>query len=161
MEIAAGLYGVAGATGTAAVGSRLTAGGAVSQGSQFARSLGAASEYNLKVDQVISRSAAKYPNVTANRGSEFPSGVVIGVVDRAGAAARRVSNIKKSGLKPSSTHDRVDSTPAVVIPAERSRRAGTSVNYEPRRENRSDGGKLRHELKGVKNGSTVVFVTTD
>jgi hypothetical protein len=101
----------------------------------------------VAISRTRSPEAAKHLEETGQTGREL-------TVDRAGAAARRKGNME--GVKTKPGLDRDESPPAVFAESE-----GGSVRHVPSGDNRSAGGQLGSQLKGVPNGAKVVIRTTD
>ena len=75
-------------------------------------------------------------------------------VDRAGAAARRRGNMEGVSTKPGL--DRDESPPAVFKEGQ-----GGSVRHIPAGDNRSAGGQIGRQIKGLPNGTKVIIRGTD
>ena len=83
------------------------------------------------------------------------SGVVnIGTLDRVGRDARRRKNIAASRLPSMPGKDRDEFLPAVLDPSG----GRVSVRLISSKDNRSAGGQIGGQLKGVKDGTTVIVI---
>ena len=94
----------------------------------------------------------KYPEAAQHLEDAGAMGVPL-TVDRAGAAARRKIALK--GIKTQPGMDRDEAPPAVFREGSRSVRSIISED------NRGAGGSLGHQIKGVKDGETIIIHGTD
>jgi len=83
------------------------------------------------------------------------SGVInIGTLDRVGRNARSRKNIAASGLPAMPGKDRDEFLPAVLEPSG----SRVSVRSISSKDNKSAGGQIGGQLRGVKDGTTVIVI---
>jgi len=115
--------------------------------------LGGAAVEAAKGAKEVTISRSKSPEALKHLEETGQTGRAL-TVDRAGAAARRRGNMEGVETRPGL--DRDESPPAVFREGQ-----GGSVRHIPSGDNRSAGGQIGRQIKGLPNGAKVIIKGTD